>query len=258
MNTRHIISMSEIGFAYSPDRPAALQNLSLDIPEGSLTAILGPNGGGKTTLLHILLGLLLPQAGVLQIAGRAPSDYSRRELSQIVGLVPQNEHIPFDFSLLDYVLLGRAPYLGALEQPGAEDQCCALQALETAGLCDMRERPVTTLSGGERQLAMIARALAQSPRILLLDEPTSHLDLGNRHAVQGVLRKLAGAGVTVVFTTHDPNLVTAMADFIILLRHGAVLAAGPAESILTTDLLSTTYGIPVQVVVHGPHRMIVS
>ncbi|MFH0879901.1 MAG: ABC transporter ATP-binding protein, partial [Lentisphaerota bacterium] len=108
------------------------------------------------------------------------------------------------------------------------------------------------------QLALIARALAQSPSILLLDEPTSHLDLSNRHAVQKVLHKLAGDGVTVVFTTHDPNLVTAMADYVILLRHGAVLAAGPAESILTTELLSATYGIPVQVIAHGPHRLILS
>lgn len=258
MSVQNAISLSEIKFSYEPDQPVVLQDLSLDIPSGSLTAILGPNGGGKTTLLHILLGLLAPQAGTLRIAGQAPSGYSRRELSRIIGLVPQNEHIPFDFSLLDYVLLGRAPYLGALEQPREEDRCCALKALETAGLGNMLERPVTTLSGGERQLAMIARALAQSPRILLLDEPTSHLDLGNRHAVQGVLRKLAGDGVTVIFTTHDPNLVTSMADFVILLRHGAALAVGAAESILTTDLLSATYGIPMQVVTYGFHRMIIS
>lgn len=258
MSVQSALSLSGIKFCYEPNQPVVLQDVSLDIPAGSLTAILGPNGGGKTTLLHILLGLLAPQAGTLRITGQAPSDYSRRELSRIIGLVPQNEHIPFDFSLLDYVLLGRAPYLGALEQPGAEDQRCALKALETAGLGDMLERPVTTLSGGERQLAMIARALAQSPRILLLDEPTSHLDLGNRHAVQEVLHKLAGDGVSVVFTTHDPNLVTSMADFVILLRRGVVLAAGAAESILTTDLLSATYGIPVQVVTVGPHRIILS
>ena len=258
MSVQSAISLSGLEFGYATNQPVVLRDLSLEIPSGSLTAILGPNGGGKTTLLHILLGLLSPQAGTLRVAGQALPGYSRRELSRMIGLVPQDEHIPFDFSLLDYVLLGRAPYLGALEQPGAEDQCCALKALEAAGLGTMCERPVTTLSGGERQLAMIARALAQSPRILLLDEPTSHLDLGNRHAVQGVLRKLAADGVTVVFTTHDPNLVTAMADFVILLRRGAVLAAGPAESILTTDLLSATYGIPVQVVAHGPHRMILS
>lgn len=258
MTNPPIISLAEVGFAYSPDCPEALHNLTLDIPAGSLTAILGPNGGGKTTLLHILLGLLHPRKGTLRIVDRPPSGYSRRELSQLVGLVPQNEHIPFDFSLLDYVLLGRAPYLGALDQPGPDDQAIARTALGTVGLAAMQERPVTTLSGGERQLAMIARALAQNPRILLLDEPTSHLDLGNRRAVLEVLRKLAGAGVTIVFTTHDPHWVADMADFVILLRNGTLLAAGPMESMFTTELLSATYGIPVQVVACGPRRIILS
>ena len=258
MTTPGILSLSGIDFGYATGQPSVLKNLSLDIPEGSLTAILGPNGGGKTTLLHILLGWLKPCEGTLRIAGSPPSSHSRRELSRIIGLVPQDEHIPFDFSLLDYVLLGRAPYLGPLEQPGKDDQRAALEALETAGLHHLQARSVTTLSGGERQLAMIARALAQSPRILLLDEPTSHLDLGNRQAVQRVLRKLAAQGVTIVFTTHDPNLVTAMADYIILLRSGSVLAAGPAASMLTEEHLSTTYGIPVQVIVSGTHRVIVS
>ncbi len=258
MNEPCALSLSEITFRYAPDKPIVLQELSLEIPAGSLTAILGPNGGGKTTLLHVLLGLLAPQRGTLYIAGQPPSHYSRRALSQLIGLVPQNEHIPFDFSLLDYVLLGRAPYLGALDQPGPNDLLCAQAALETAGLGGLHERPITTLSGGEQQLAMIARALAQSPRILLLDEPTSHLDPANRQAVQNVLRKLAGEGVTIVFTTHDPSLASSMADFIILLRRGTLLAAGPASSILTTDLLSATYGIPVQVVTHGSQRMVLT
>ena len=258
MNTPSAISLSGIEFCYAPDQPVVFQNLSLEIPAGSLTAILGPNGGGKTTLLHLLLGLLKPRAGSIHIAGQTPSQTSRRELSRIIGLVPQNEHIPFDFSLLDYVLLGRAPYLGALDQPGEDDLRCAGQALEKTGLNPLRERPVTALSGGERQLAMIARALAQNPRILLLDEPTSHLDPGNRRAVQNVLRTLATDGVTVIFTTHDPNLATMMANHVILLRSGRLLAAGPMDSVLSADLLSATYGIPVEVATLGPRRVILS
>lgn len=252
------LSVSGIEFRYAPGAQPVLRDLSLELAQGAVTAILGPNGGGKTTLLHVLLGLLVPQAGTLLVAGRSPSSCSRRELSRLIGLVPQNEHIPFDFTVLDYVLLGRAPYLGTLDQPGEEDLRCAAAALDTAGVGSLRERPVTALSGGERQLAMIARALAQSPRILLLDEPTSHLDLANRRAVHNVLRGLAGGGVTVVFSTHDPNLAASMADHVVLLGRGAVLASGPAESVLTGDLLSTTYGVPVKVAACEGRRVILS
>ena len=252
------LSLAGIEFRYTPGGRPVLKELSTDIPAGTITAILGPNGGGKTTLLHLLLGLLQPQAGTLLIAGRPPSSYSRRELSRVVGLVPQNEHIPFDFPVLDYVLLGRAPYLGTLDQPGGEDLRCARAALDLAGVGSLSDRAVTALSGGERQLVMIARALAQNPRILLLDEPTSHLDLANRRAVHNVLSELAAAGVTVVFSSHDPNLVAAMAGHVVLLQRGTVLAAGTVDSTLTAALLSATYGIPVQVIVSGAHRMIIA
>ncbi len=258
MNAPGAISLSGIEFRYGPGAEPVLRNLSMELPSASVTAILGPNGGGKTTLLHVLLGLLAPQAGTLLVSGRPPAAYSRRELSRIVGLVPQNEYIPFDFSVLDYALLGRAPYLGTLDQPGADDVRRARAALETAGVGYLRERPVTALSGGERQLAMIARALAQEPRILLLDEPTSHLDLANRRAVHDVLRRLADEGVTIVFSSHDPNLASSMADHVVLLRQGSVLASGAVESVLTEELLSRTYGIPVQVVTCGAHRVILS
>lgn len=257
MKPAPILALAGIGYAYAPGRPPALRGIDLEIAAGALVAILGPNGGGKTTLLHVLLGLLPPTAGTLLVAGKAPAAYSRRDLSRIVGLVPQHEHVPFAFALRDYVLLGRAPYLGPLEQPGPADRAAAERALETVGLAALRDRSVAALSGGERQLAMIARALAQAPRILLLDEPTSHLDLANRRAVQRVLRRLADQGTTVVFTTHDPHLASAMADRAVLMRAGALVAAGPLETVFTPDLLGATYGIDVQVVACGPHRMVI-
>ena len=257
MNAAPILSLSGIGFAYAPDSPPALRDVSLDVPAGARVAILGPNGGGKTTLLHVLLGLLPPAAGTLLVDGKPPSAYSRRGLSRLIGLVPQNEHIPFDFTLLDYVLLGRAPYLGPLELPGAADLDVAREALDAVGLRSQRHRPVTALSGGERQLGMIARALAQAPRILLLDEPTSHLDLANRQAVQRVLDKLARQGVTVVFSTHDPHLAAGMADRAVLLRAGRLLADGPLADVFTPERLSAAYGIAVQVVSCGHRRLVV-
>ena len=258
MNAGPVLSLSRVSVSYSPDRPPALRDVSLDVSAGAITAILGPNGGGKTTLLHVLLGWLAPSSGALRVAGRPPTAYTRREMSRLVGLVPQHEHVPFDFTLLDYVLLGRAPYLAPLALPGPGDRQAAAAALAAVGLTAGHDRPVTALSGGERQLAMIARALAQNPRILLLDEPTSHLDLGNRQAVQQVLRRLVAAGLAVVFTTHDPQLAEALAHQAVLLRHGNLLAAGPAKTIFTTEWQSATYGIPVRVVASGDHRLIVS
>jgi len=241
------ISVCGLSFRYRASGQAVLGNLSLEIPAGAITAILGPNGSGKTTLLRLLLGLLHPQQGEILIAGRAQGSCTRRELSRLIGLVPQEEHIPFDFSMLDYVLMGRAPYLGPLEMPGETDFQAARAALDAAGLSHLRDRSLPTLSGGERQLATVARALAQRPRILLLDEPAAHLDLSNQSRLLAIMRVLASEGVTQVFTTHDPNLAASAAGFAALMRHGQILAAGPAEAVLTSEVLSTTYGVPVQV-----------
>lgn len=246
MNTPPILSLADLCFAYDEHAPV-LRGVSLDILPGTITAILGPNGAGKTTLLRVILGLLKPQRGTIRLAGKPQKDFSRREMSRLIGLVPQSEYIPFDFSVAEFVLLGRAPYLHPLEMPREQDRAIARDALKTIGLAHLQDRAAPSLSGGERQLAMVARALAQEPRLLLLDEPTSHLDLSNRDRVLNVLRALARGGHTIIFTTHDPNLVATIADCVILMRRGELLAAGALESTLTTENLSATYGIPVRV-----------
>jgi iron complex transport system ATP-binding protein len=251
-----LLSLSGLSFRYNGTRTDVLRDLSLDVPSGTITAILGPNGSGKTTLLRLLLGVLRPRQGTIRLAGRLQGSYSRRELSQWVGLVPQDEHIPFDFSIMEYVLLGRAPYLGPLAMPGEGDHQVALAALRTTGLAGLQHRPLPNLSGGERQLAVLARALAQRPRILLLDEPTAHLDLANQGRFLGIMRDLVQAGVTLVLTTHDPNLASTVAGFAVLMRQGQILDAGPSGSVLTAEKLSATYGVPVQVYQVGDRRLI--
>ena len=242
-----ILSVSSLSFSYDGPGRAVLHDLSLEVPAGAVTAILGPNGSGKTTLLRLLLGVLRPAAGAIHLAGRPQQGYSRRERSQLIGLVPQDEHIPFDFSVLEYVLLGRAPYLSPLQMPGEVDRQVALAALHLVGLDPLRERTVPSLSGGERQLVALARALAQQPRILLMDEPTAHLDLSNRGRLLAIVRDLVTRGVTVVLTTHDPNLAASVASFAVLMRQGQALATGPAGIVLTEQTLSATYGVPVRV-----------
>jgi iron complex transport system ATP-binding protein len=242
-----IVSISGLSFSYDGARTPALDDLTLNLSPGVITAILGPNGSGKTTLLRVLLGVLPPGSGSVWLDGQPEHTYSRRRRSQLMGLVPQEEHIPFDFSVLEYVLLGRAPYLSPLAMPGRGDREIALDALNTAGLAHLQDRPLPTLSGGERQLAVVARALAQQPRILLMDEPTAHLDLSNQGRILSIMRELAALGVTLIMTTHDPNLASSIAGFAVLMRQGKILEAGPAEDMLTDSRLSSTYGVPVQV-----------
>ena len=257
INGNGMISLSDLWFSYDGSEQATLQGLSLEIPSGAITAILGPNGSGKTTLLRLILGTLSPKQGTILLAEQPQRSYTRREMSQLIGLVPQQEHVPFDFSVLEYVLLGRAPYLRPLEMPGEVDHQVALEALQVTGLTQLRHRLIPNLSVGERQLAVMARALAQKPRILLLDEPTSHLDLSNKGRILQILRTCIGEGRTLILTTHDPDLAAA-ARFVVLLRRGQILDAGPAELVLTSRKLSATYGVPVQVLQIGQRRVVLS
>lgn len=256
--TTPAVSLRDLAFRYAPASPLVLRGLTLDLPSTGVTALLGPNGCGKTTLLRLLLGLLSPTSGDVSLFGRPAASYTRRLRAQTVGWVPQTEHIPFDFSLLDYVLLGRAPYLRPLQIPGPPDVDVARAALDQVGLLSRAASPVTRLSGGEQQLAMVARALAQQPRLLLLDEPTSHLDLANRRAVRSVLLSLAENGHSLVFTTHDPQLAASTATHLVLLRDGALLRDGPLPDVFTSRNLSAAYRIPVTVIPHSPYPLVVS
>jgi iron complex transport system ATP-binding protein len=247
-----LLTLDAVQFGYPSNGKRVFQQLTLDVEPGTVTAILGPNGAGKTTLLHLALGWLKPQAGQIRLKGRPMSDYSRAELGRLIGLVPQSEHIPFEYSLLEYVLLGRAPYLKPLEMPGPGDVRLATEALASVGLAGWEDRSIARVSGGERQLALVARALAQSPRLLLLDEPTSHLDLGNKARLLELLRALAGQGVTILLTTHEPEVAAGLASHLVLMREGQVLSAGPLAQAFTSAWLSETYGATVEVAeVHG-------
>jgi iron complex transport system ATP-binding protein len=247
MNSNPVITLTDLRFSYDGPHTNVLNNLSLEIPRGTITAVLGPNGAGKTTLLHIILGLLTPHAGQVLLNGQPQAQYTRAALSQLVGLVLQAEHIPFNFTVLEYVLLGRTPYLGLLSLPGPNDYKIAQEAIDVLGLSSLKHRSILELSGGERQMVMIARAIAQQTSVLLLDEPTSHLDLSNKGKILDVMKTLAERGVTIVFTTHEPEMAVAAARYLVLMRAGSVLDSGPMEQILTAEKLSTTYGVPIRV-----------
>lgn len=242
-----IIALDKVTFRYHPDEKIILDNLSLQIPTGSITALLGPNGTGKTTLLYLSLGWLKPQSGRVILADKPLKEYSRRELGHWMGLVPQSEHMPFEYSLLEYVLLGRSPYLKALEMPGEEDIRIASSALEQVGLLQLKARSVLSLSGGEHQLVLIARAMTQEPHLLLLDEPTTHLDLGNKGRLLELFRSLNKKGITIIFTTHEPEVASAVASNLVMIKSGKVLHSGPLDGGLDTATLSELYGWKVTV-----------
>ncbi|MBN1148639.1 MAG: ABC transporter ATP-binding protein [Anaerolineales bacterium] len=242
-----ILALEDATFGYHANRQPFMQRFNFEVQENAVTAILGPNGAGKTTLLYLLMGWLTPSSGQARLGGRPLEAFSRRELGQWMALVPQYERISFEYSVLEYTLFGRTPYLGPLEMPSERDQEIALAAIEQVGLAGLAQRPVGSLSGGERQLVLLARALAQQARILLMDEPTTHLDLSNKSRLLALIRRLNQGGATVLMTTHEPEVASAIATHIVLMRRGQVLRFGPTGQMLTGENLSLTYGLPVRV-----------
>ncbi len=241
------ISIRGLSFAYGENGPDVLRDIEIDIRAGTICALLGPNGSGKTTLLNLLLGWLRPRAGRIELDGRNGADLTRREMSRTVGFVPQDEPFGFELSVREYVLLGRAPFLGFLETPAPADRRAVEAALEAAGLRTLADRALQTLSAGEKQLAALARVLVQDPAIFLLDEPTSHLDLANTQRICWTIEALRDEGKTVVFTTHDPNVASAAADAVVLLLKGEIVAAGAVRETLTAANIKTTYGVDAEI-----------
>jgi iron complex transport system ATP-binding protein len=241
-----ILEVRRAGFAYPGARPV-LNGLSFALEEGTIAAILGPNGAGKSTLLDICLGWKLPEQGAVLIAGKPLGDWSRGERGRMMSLVPQRENVRFDFTVTEYVLLGRAPHLRSLEGPGTRDRTIAREALFAAGLAGLENRSVTTLSGGEYQLMLIARSLTQQPSLLLLDEPASQLDPGHQLHVMRLLKKLSRQGIAVLFTSHSPQTAAFVADTIHLLKGGRFLFSGTPREALTEKNLQAVYGVPFKV-----------
>jgi iron complex transport system ATP-binding protein len=221
------------------------KELTFAVRPGEVVALLGPNGGGKTTLLKTVLGLIPPLAGEIRLGGDRLSDLSVGERARRAAYVPQVHTGVFAFSVEDVVLIGRSARSGLFAGPSARDREVALGAIERLGIAHLAERPYTQISGGERQLALIARALAQEPRVVIFDEPTASLDFGNQGKVMREIRRLAADGLGVVFSTHDPNHALRHADRALLIRNGATLAWGPSGQVITQEILRELYGAEI-------------
>jgi iron complex transport system ATP-binding protein len=222
------------------------RSLDVTLERGEVLALLGPNGGGKTTLLKTLLGILLPRAGEVAIGARPLAGISIRERARLIAYVPQ-VHVPtFAFTVESVVLMGRTAHGNLFSRPSAQDRAVAARMLEQLGIAQLAARPYTMISGGERQLVLLARALAQEPQFVVLDEPTASLDFGNQGKVMREMRALAAAGHGVLFTTHDPNHALRAADRAYLLRAGERIAEGAVATVLTREQLEELYRAPVE------------
>jgi iron complex transport system ATP-binding protein len=246
-----VLVADRLSYAYRDDA-RVVDGVSLTVGRGDIVGILGPNGSGKTTLLKLLAGTLAPASGGVTLDGRPLGTWTRREVARRVALVPQDTHTPFDFTVLDIVLMGRFPHLGAFTLEGPEDLAVARQALAATNTSAFESRLFSTLSGGERQRVLIAGALAQSPEWLLLDEPTASLDLGHQMDVHALLTRLnADRGATLVLTTHDLGFAAGLCRTLVLLKDGRVVAAGPTDTVLTRDHVRALYDIDADVAYHA-------
>lgn len=224
-----------------------LKDVNLAFRTGEVACLLGPNGVGKTTLFKTMLGFLPPLAGKVSIDGRDRASYSRREFAHLVAYVPQLHEPPFPFSVLDVVLSGRASHLGLLASPSRDDYDQAERVLERLGISYLRDKPYTEVSGGEQQMTLVARALLQDPRMLVMDEPTASLDFGNQVRVLSCVKSLAEEGRGVIMTTHNPDHAFLCCTRAVLLSRGGGLRDGSVEDVVTEENLHEAYGIDVKV-----------
>jgi iron complex transport system ATP-binding protein len=239
-----VLAAYNLQFAYGK-APPAVRNVSLSAPQRSLTAIIGANGSGKSTLIRMLAGLLDPASGRIVLDGAPLHSWAPRERARKIAYVPQTTALVFPFQAIEVVLSGRAPHVDRFRFEGAADRERAIEALATVGGAHLALRRVTDLSGGERQMVILARAIAQEPRILLLDEPSASLDLKHRAALIRTLARLREErGVSAIMVTHDLQLIASSFDRILALHEGEMVREGTPDEVLDSALLSRIYEDP--------------
>jgi iron complex transport system ATP-binding protein len=225
--------------------------ITFTLGRGEVLCVLGPNGGGKTTLFRTILGLLEKHSGYIGFDGEAIEELSRGQIARLAGYVPQGHSAYFAFTLREFVLMGRTARLGAFSSPRRIDRDIAQQALESLGIAHLGDKPVTEISGGERQLALVARALAQEPRLLVMDEPTASLDFGNQIRVLEKISELAATGISILFSSHDPDHAFLGAQQALLLGEGRALELGATKDVIRSDTLQRLYGVSIRIIETG-------
>jgi iron complex transport system ATP-binding protein len=234
-------------FHYQGIGTGGFKNVNFSMENGDVMTILGPNGCGKTTLLKCVNNLMKLQKGSVWVNDRDMSLMNRAEIARAIGYVPQIHQPAFPFSVLDAVLVGRTAHLGLLQSPGKQDIQIAEDSLETLGIYHLKDKPYTQLSGGERQMVIFARVLTQKPSLLLLDEPTSHLDFGNQIRLLKMVQKLASTGLPVLITSHFPDHAFLVSNKVAIMKRNEIIEIGSPDQVVTEANLEKIYNIKVKV-----------
>jgi iron complex transport system ATP-binding protein len=253
------VKAEAVAFAYRPGHDV-LHAASLEARVGELTCILGPNGCGKTTLLKCLMNRLRPHSGAVEVGGRPVAEHSPRQLARLQAYVPQIPETTFAFTVTEIVLMGRFAYVGLLGITEETDLAIASEAMRMTRTHELASRTLDELSGGEAQRVMIARALAQQPRVMLLDEPTSHLDIRNQLMIHSMLARVAHDWpMCVLCVSHDINLAARFSDRLLIMREGRTVAAGPPGDVIKKDILQEAYQVEIELVdAGGPVPLVVA
>ncbi|MGM0397115.1 MAG: heme ABC transporter ATP-binding protein [Bacillota bacterium] len=240
------IKAKNIVFSYSA--APVIRDVSFVTAKGEFISILGPNGSGKSTLLKTLNGLYIPESGQIELLGKGLVEYKRKEIAKKVSLVPQDTSLEFEFTVEEVVGMGRHPFKSRFEKEDDSDRQLVYEAMDMTNTFDIRDRLITEISGGERQRVFIAKALAQNTEIILLDEPTSHLDINHQIDILNLLRKMnQEKGITIILVIHDINLATRYSDRIILLKKGSIISQGTPEDVITVENIQQAYGLKAAV-----------
>ena len=245
-----VLTVENLSFNYFKG-PVIFSEVGFDLKAGRILTILGANGAGKSTLLNCIAGQLRQKTGAIYLDGMNARDMSFRDIATLIGYVPQIQNPTYAYPVLEYVVMGRTPYLGTFAMPEKTDYDLAEKALARLNILHLIEKPYTEISGGERQMVTIARAITQEPKIIMLDEPTAHLDYGNQMRTIKLIKSLSEEGYAVIFTTHIPDHPLFLGGDVAMFtdgKAGKTVTVGDADSVLTDESLSALYSAPVKTV----------